>query len=165
MFVSFNPVLVLYTPTRARAGSRSFIKTGCDTYRGMTGKMANRSNLRLQLGRWWVPIPRFIWRRILTREARETRRWVNSLGVDYHRVRDFVVVEIPKVGRPLPASTIAKRLDMTLADVEQILEELESQKTFLFRNQEGEVEWAYPITSCPTPHRATFSSGERTWAA
>lgn len=127
--------------------------------------MAKRDNLRLQLGRWWVPIPRFIWQRMLANETEERSRQVSSLGVDYHRVRDIVVVEIPRVGRSLPAGTIASRLDMPLADVEQILDELEWRKTFLFRNQVGDVEWAYPVTSSPTPHRATFDSGEKTWAA
>ncbi|MGB3717562.1 MAG: hypothetical protein WA996_24310 [Candidatus Promineifilaceae bacterium] len=127
--------------------------------------MAKRNNLRLQLGRWWVPIPRFVWERMLAKNVRETRRQVSSLGADYHRVRDFVVVEIPRVGRSLPAGTIADRLNMPLAEVEPILDELERRKTFLFRNQVGEVEWAYPVTARPTPHRATFSSGETIWAA
>lgn len=79
--------------------------------------MAKRDNLRLQLGRWWVPIPRFIWQRTLAKEAKETSRRVSSLEADYHRVRDFVVVEIPRVGRSLPAGTIASRLDMPLVKV------------------------------------------------
>jgi hypothetical protein len=124
-----------------------------------------RDYLRLKLGRWWLPIPRFVWGRMLAKNARETRRQVSSLGADYHRVRDFVVEEITRVGRSLPAGIIAGRLDMPLADVEPILDELERRKTFLFRNQVGEVEWAYPVTSSPTPHRATFNSGETIWAA
>jgi hypothetical protein len=102
---------------------------------------------------------------MLAKNARATRRQVSSLGADHHRVRDFVVVEIPRVGRSLPAGTIADRLDMPLADVQLILDELERRKIFLFRNQVGVVEWAYPVTAKPTPHRATFSSGETIWAA
>jgi hypothetical protein len=37
--------------------------------------------------------------------------------------------------------------------------------TFLFRNEHGAVEWAYPVTAARTPHRVAFSTGERINAA
>jgi hypothetical protein len=37
--------------------------------------------------------------------------------------------------------------------------------TFLFRNEQGSVTWAYPVTVDQTPHRVTFSSGEQVYAA
>ena len=37
--------------------------------------------------------------------------------------------------------------------------------TFLFGDEWGAVEWAYPVTAAQTPHRLAFSSGERINAA
>jgi hypothetical protein len=37
--------------------------------------------------------------------------------------------------------------------------------TFVCRNAQGAVVWAYPVTVEPTPHRATFSTGEELYAA
>ena len=47
----------------------------------------------------------------------------------------------------------------------KLLDELETRLTFLFRNDEGAVAWAYPVTAEPTPHHAAFSTGERLDAA
>ncbi len=46
-----------------------------------------------------------------------------------------------------------------------ILDELERNKTYLFRDAQGAVLWAYPVTAEPTPHPVTFSTGERIYAA
>jgi hypothetical protein len=37
--------------------------------------------------------------------------------------------------------------------------------TFLFRNEQGAVAWAYPVTVDRTPHYVTFSTGEQVYAA
>jgi hypothetical protein len=37
--------------------------------------------------------------------------------------------------------------------------------TFLFRNEEGAVTWAYPVTVERTPHRVSLSTGEQVYAA
>jgi len=47
----------------------------------------------------------------------------------------------------------------------RILDELEKKMTFLYRDEQGAVLWAYPVTAARTPHRITFSSGERISAA
>jgi hypothetical protein len=44
--------------------------------------------------------------------------------------------------------------------VVSILGELEQHLKFVFRNERGEVTWAYPVTVDETPHRARFSTGE-----
>ena len=46
-----------------------------------------------------------------------------------------------------------------------LLDDLEKHMTFLFRNAQGAVEWAYPVTVARTPHKVTFSSGEKLFAA
>ncbi len=84
---------------------------------------------------------------------------------EHHRVRNFVVSELPRAGIALPPATIASRLDLAPEQVSHILDDLERHLFFLFRNPQGEVAWAYPVTVDPTPHRVTFSSGEQIYAA
>ncbi len=84
---------------------------------------------------------------------------------EHHKVRDFVVRELPRLARPIPPETIAQSLDMDLQKVVSILNELEKNLTFLFRNEQGAVSWAYPVTVDKTPHRIKFSSGEQIYAA
>ncbi len=87
------------------------------------------------------------------------------MSEDHHRVRNFVVAELPRAGTALPPAVIAARLDLPLEQVAHILDDLEKHLVFLFRNPQGEVAWAYPVTVDPTPHRVTFSSGEKIYAA
>jgi hypothetical protein len=49
--------------------------------------------------------------------------------------------------------------------VVSILDDLEARMTFLFRGERGVVTWAYPVTVDQTPHRVTFGTGERIYAA
>jgi hypothetical protein len=84
---------------------------------------------------------------------------------EHHRVRNFVVRELPRVGSPLAPEFIAASLNLTMARAMVILDELEKQMTFLFRNEEGGVTWAYPVTVDPTPHRIRFGTGESLYAA
>jgi hypothetical protein len=97
--------------------------------------------------------------------AKKTAERLAFMTEDHHRVRDFVVLEIPRASAPLSPDFIAGALELPLDTVANILDDLESNMTFLFRNPEGDVAWAYPVTAEPTPHHVTFSTGERTFAA
>jgi hypothetical protein len=87
------------------------------------------------------------------------------MTADHHRVRDFVVRELPRIGTPLPPELIADSLALPMQQVKRLLDELETHMTFLFRNDRGAVVWAYPVTVDPTAHRVTFSTGEQVNAA
>lgn len=87
------------------------------------------------------------------------------MTADHHRVRNFVVREIPSKGEPLAPAFIARELNMPLAQINAILGELEKKLTFLVRNEQGEVVWAYPVTAAKTPHRATLDTGEKFYSA
>jgi len=84
---------------------------------------------------------------------------------DHHRVREHVVLELPKVNVPISPQQIVKSLDLPIDRVNVLLDDLEKHMTFLFRNGEGAVTWAYPVTVAQTPHRIDFSSGEQIYAA
>ena len=88
------------------------------------------------------------------------------MTTDHHLVRNFAVSELPRNhGKPLNPEDIARRLHLPLARVIAILADLQRNLFFLVLNTSGEVSWAFPVTSEETPHRVSFSSGERIFAA
>ncbi|RPI79721.1 MAG: hypothetical protein EHM45_01745 [Desulfobacteraceae bacterium] len=117
--------------------------------------------LLLGFWRFIFPISRIIWERQMRGEP--TR--LDFMSAGHHRVRDFVVTELPRTGKPLEPADIARALTLPIERVLEILDELEQNMTFLFRNPQGAVEWAYPVTTAATPHHVTFSTGERINAA
>jgi len=121
--------------------------------------------LLLGLGRHMIPIPRAIWRRQVAKAAPRVTAALGFMSAEHHLVRNFVVSELPRIGKPLSPELIAQRLDLPEARVRNILENLEKHLTFLFRNEQGAVAWAYPVTTDQTPHRVTFSTGEQIHAA
>lgn len=123
-----------------------------------------KDRLLLGLGRRMVPIPRLVWRRLVRANARSTAAGLDFMSRDHHRVRDFVVTELPRCGKPLTPQAVATALQLPLPRVQTVLEELERHLTFLFRNPQGAVTWAYPVTVDATPHRASFSTGEQAYS-
>jgi hypothetical protein len=117
--------------------------------------------LLLGLGRLTLPIPPVIWRRMDPGGGDP----LAFMSKDHHRVRDFAVLELTRSGQPLPPERIAQELHLPPVRVAEILYELEGHKTFLFRNKQGAVTWAYPVTVDCTPHRLRLSSGEQVYAA
>ena len=87
------------------------------------------------------------------------------MSEEHHRVRYFVVRELPHSGKAIAPEEISAALHLPRAQVEDILEELERKLFFLVRNERGAVAWAYPVTVELTPHHLSFSSGERLYAA
>ncbi len=124
-----------------------------------------KNSLLLGLKQFLIPLPRPIWQRVVAKRARLAVDKLGFMSADHHRVRDFVVREIPRYGKPLSPETIAKALAIPLARVQIILDELEKGMSFLFRNAQGSVAWAYPVTADETPHLVTFSTGEQVHAA
>ena len=87
------------------------------------------------------------------------------MSPDHHVVRDFVVRELPRQERPLSPIQIAQVTGLGLQKVSAILAELERNLFFLVRDSDGNVSWGFPVTTSQTPHRLTFSTGERTFGA
>ncbi len=78
---------------------------------------------------------------------------------EHHRVRDFAVSELPRLGRALPPEHIAEGTRLPLDRVEVILNDLETHLFFLVRDRERRVSWAFPVTSEETPHRLELATG------
>ena len=114
------------------------------------------------LGLWHrtIPVPRVIWQNHV-----RGGRHLGFMSKDHHRVRNFVVRRLPRAGTPLQPESIAQALHLSVSRVTKILDELEQHMTFLFRNKQGAVAWAYPVTTDHTPHQVTLSTGEQIYAA
>jgi hypothetical protein len=123
------------------------------------------NKLLLGLWRFTFRLPHHIWQGHIAGDAGRTAARLGFMTAEHHLVRDFAVRELPRLGKPLSAGLIAQALSLPVARVQDILDELEREKTFLFRNAEGAVTWAYPVTVDETPHRVTFSTGEQIYAA
>jgi len=112
-----------------------------------------------------IPLPRQTWEQHLAQIPEHGRGRLSFMSTDHHRVRYFVVREMPRLGRAIEPEVIAQALALPLARTEAILDDLERNPLFLVRNEQGAVTWAYPVTVEPTPHHLSFSSGEQLYAA
>jgi hypothetical protein len=124
-----------------------------------------KNSLLLGIWRFVVGLPEPLWQREVARQAQGAVESLGFMSEDHHRVRDFAVRELPRVGKPLSPAFIAQELDLPLASTNDILDELEKNMTFLYRGDGESVTWAYPVTVDRTPHHVTFSSGEQVYAA
>ncbi len=121
--------------------------------------------IRLGRGRELTNLPRQMWESHLAEVPAHGESRLSFMSEDHHRVRYFVVEALVRTGRPLEPAHIGQALHLSLAQTNNILDELEQNLFFLFRNEAGAVSWAYPVTVDETPHRITFSSGEQLYAA
>ncbi len=124
---------------------------------------------RIMLGLWkyMLGVPPFLFD-MKKQLAREKMRFEAAMGFmteDHRSVHHFVVRGLPIVGKPLSPDFIAQTLNLSCERVVSVLTDLEKHMTFLFRNKQGDVTWAYPVTVEKTPHHLTFSSGEQVYAA
>jgi hypothetical protein len=123
-----------------------------------------RDNMLMGISRFIIPIPSLIWRRQVPIKARRLSADLRFMSAQHHLVRNYVVRELPSVGKPMSPESIAQSVKLTITQVNSILDDLEEHKTFLYRNEQGAVTWAYPVTIEKTPHHVALSSGEQFYA-
>lgn len=116
-------------------------------------------------GRRFALMTRSEWEEQLSKIPRSMKTRLSFMSRQHHLVRYFVVRNLPRIGQPIPPEMIAAKLGLTLSRVIAILTELEQRLFFLVRDERGHVSWAYPVTVQKTPHRLSFSTGERIYAA
>lgn len=121
--------------------------------------------MMLGLWRYILRLPPGISKKRLGKLAERARVEVGAVSPRHRAVHHFVVRELPRYGRPMPPQAIADGLAVPLEAVIDVLADLEARKAFLFRNEEGHVVWAYPVTAEPTQHLIRFRSGETLYAA
>ena len=113
----------------------------------------------------FAEIPTELWKQRVKQTAKEIPKVLGFMTKDHHRVRYFVVKELPRIGEPIPPELIAEELDLPVSKTNEILDELAENLFFLVRNEEGAVLWTFPVTADQTPHRLLFSTGESINAA
>ena len=151
--------------SKRKIDRRTFLKiagatTGVAIGGGIAAHIGLDDSLLLGLWRYMLPIPCPIWQSQVRGDSQ-----LDFMSQEHHDVRDFVVLELPRAGKPLTPEFIAQELNLSHPQVAGILDDLEEHMTFLFRNEQGAVAWAYPVTVDQTPHHVTFSTGEQTYAA
>jgi hypothetical protein len=110
-------------------------------------------------------IPRSDWEHELSSAPEHISRRLEFMSHDHHLVRNFVVRELPRLGRPISPAEISHALDLSRTRTTSIVEDLEKNLFFLVRGNGAEVSWAFPVTAEETGHHLVFSTGERLDAA
>ncbi|MGH9826585.1 MAG: hypothetical protein ACREDR_25430 [Blastocatellia bacterium] len=90
---------------------------------------------------------------------------LSFMTTDHHRVRYYVVKQLPMSGAAISPEEISGALALPVNDVNSILDDLERNLFFLVRDNQGRVVWAFPVTVEPTRHRLKFSTGVEIYAA
>jgi hypothetical protein len=112
-----------------------------------------------------IEIPLETWKQHLTQIPQHGQSRLDFMTDVHHQVRYFVVEEMTYKQTPIEPEYISGKLKLPLERVKLILEELERNLFFLVRNEQGAVAWAFPVTVEITPHRLSFTSGERLYGA
>ena len=124
-----------------------------------------KNKLMLGLWRYTINIPPFLWQKQIARGKKRFEKVYGSLSDEHRMIHHFVVKELPYISKSLSPESIAKKLGLSSDRVIDALDHLEKRMTFLYRNNNGEVVWAYPVTVDKTSHKITFNTGEQLYAA
>ena len=124
-----------------------------------------KNKLMLGLRRYIIKVPPFLWQKQIEKDKRKFEKEHGSLSEEKRLIHHFVVRELPCNGKPLSPGLISDELGIPVDRIKNALDYLEKRMTFLYRNRDGDVLWAYPVTVDKTPHRITFNTGEKLYAA
>lgn len=122
---------------------------------------------KLMMGFWKfiIDVPPFLWEKQIGKGKKKFAAHLAFMSPEHRRAHHYIVRELPYAGKPLSPEAIAHALNIPVERTVSILDDLESHMTFIFRNKEGAVVWAYPVTVEQTPHHVTFHTGEELHAA
>jgi hypothetical protein len=115
--------------------------------------------------RYILGVPPFLWEKQIEKAVHKVERSTAFMSQEHRLVHHYVVRELPRHGRPIPPELAAQELGLPRERVAEILDELEKHLTFVWRDDDGQVVWAYPVTVEATPHAINFDSGEQLYAA
>ena len=110
-------------------------------------------------------LPTADWKREFLAAVARGRRRLDFMSEEHHAIRRSAVTELVRTAQPIEPETFSQQLNIPFSRTVEILDELERNLFFLVRNDEGAVSWAFPVTTDQTPHKLTFSTGERLYGA
>ena len=116
-------------------------------------------------GKTIAAVPRSVWVRELRSAPAAIARRLEFMSEEHHQIRNFVVRELPRVGKPIALDEISDALCQTRERTKRIVDDLEEHLFFLVRDDGAEVSWAFPVTVEETGHHLVFGTGERLDAA
>jgi hypothetical protein len=122
---------------------------------------------KLMVGFWKliINVPSFLWEKQIAAAKRKFEKENKFITEDHRQIHHFIVKELPYLAKPMQPDYIAERIDLPIRRVKSIIEDLDEHMTFICRNSNGEIVWAYPVTVEKTPHHITFNTGEQLYAA
>ena len=124
-----------------------------------------KNKLMLGLWRHVINVPPFLWKKQIVRAKNNFEKENGTLSGEERLIHHFVVRELPGNGKPVSPELISDKLEIPADRVNNALDHLEKRLTFLYRDEDGEVVWAYPVTAAKTPHKITFDTGEKIYGA
>jgi hypothetical protein len=124
-----------------------------------------KNKLMLGLWRHIINVPPFLWKKQIARTKNNFEKENGTLSGEERLIHHFVVRELPGNGKPVSPELISDKLGIPADLVNNALDHLEKRLTFLYRDEDGEVVWAYPVTAAKTPHKITFDTGEKIYGA
>lgn len=124
-----------------------------------------RDGILLGRGRQLSELSRQTWEQDLAKVPEHMAARLAFMSEAHHRVRSWVVQQLPYQNAPIPVELIARALSLSEAEVMTLLDDLERHLFFLVRDAQGSVSWAFPVTLTATPHALRFSTGEQCFAA
>ena len=110
-------------------------------------------------------IPTVEWKQLVLAAIKRGRKRLDFMSDEHHAIRRSAVTELVRTGQPIAPGTFSRQLGISTSRTDEILDDLERNLFFLVRNEEGAVSWAFPVTTDRTPHKLTFSTGERLYGA
>jgi len=110
-------------------------------------------------------IPQTDWEQEVNSAPEQISQRLAFMSNEHHLVRNFVVRELPRLGRPITLRAISHALRISRTRTLAIVEDMERNLYFLVRPGGEEVSWAFPVTVENTGHNLVFSTGERLDAA
>ena len=123
------------------------------------------SDIRIISNGSLTSLPTVDWKRLVLEAIKRGRRRLDFMSEEHHAIRRSAVTELVRTRQPIKPETFARQLDISASRTGEILDDLERNLFFLVRNDEGDVSWAFPVTTDRTPHKLTFSTGEPLYGA
>ena len=117
------------------------------------------------IGKYLIPIPLVISNKGLEKGVSGAKTKAGLLSEEERKVHHFVVKKMASVEQPIKAELIAGETSLPVDEVVKAIDKLEGLKTFLYRSDGREINWAYPLSLDDTGHRMTVSTGEQFSAA
>ena len=116
-------------------------------------------------GRRLVRLARREWEQHLAEVPQHQAARLAFMSNAHHRVRNWLVRELPRRSAPVSPQSIAQALALPPAQVATILADLGPHPLFLGRNTQGAVSWVFAVEVAPTQHALHVDSDVRRYAA